>query len=126
MMPSPQNPFFYFLWKPPRLTIQGEQALAKTIRGRGFLRMSLLFVALTVKNGKFDRDCLKLFLCQNYILISSLSIFIFACFIDMPPIASAFSFVIFLFWGILTIHGVARHTIWMIALLFRNPPLSNA
>lgn len=88
--------------------------------------MSLLFLAIVPQDGKFGFRCFQLFVTQNYLGILA-GIFLIAGRMVAPAddLTTAAG-ILLLTWSAMVLYALTQHTIWMIALLFRNPPTSTA
>ena len=119
-MLKPSAPWHYLFWKPSNATPDVEVAFAQLTRREGFffmLRLYWLIVPKESDSGRkyYDHDSALIFLSQNY-----------------PPFLCLLGYYIGLedcgllamLWFATFAYGSLRYLAWLVAILFRWPPLA--
>lgn len=117
---KPAAPWFYLFWKEVYLPPEHEIALARMTRREGLFYMMRLYWHIIAKEDDgghryVDLECFWIFLAQNYPP--------FLCFIgywvgldDCLALCGV--------WFLTFAYGSVRNLAWLIALLYRWPPLA--
>ena len=121
MHPKLKAPWHYLIWRNSNLSADQEAAIARLTRREGFiymLRLCWLLIASEDAAGKsrFTLSCAWIFLSQNYPP--------FVCLAGYLLTGSEDFALLGMIWLATFVYGSLRYLAWLIALLFRWPPLA--
>ena len=121
MRPKLKTPWHYLIWRNSNLSADQEVAVTRLTRREGFfymLRICWLLLTEEDASGKqrFTVSCAWIFLSQNYPLFVCLAGYLLT---DIEAFG-----VVGMIWLATFVYGSLRYVAWLIALLFRWPPMA--